>query len=267
MGANVARLFTTVLIVVLALLAPGERTLAQTSDVPARTVTVFAAASLKNALDAVGKSYAASGGKLIASYAASSALAKQIEQGAPADIFISSDLDWMDYLASNGLIRSETRADLLGNSLVLVAPAASTVDLSIAPGFKLLDALGAEGRLAVADPASVPAGKYARQALEHLGVWGAVEPRLVPTENVRAALALVALGEVPLGIVYRTDALADPKVKVVGTFPADSHKPIIYPIAAVEKSANSAEADRFLAFLKTAPAATIFREQGFTVAH
>jgi molybdate transport system substrate-binding protein len=225
---------------------------------------VFAAASLKNAMDGAAKAYEAkTGHKISVSYAASSALAKQIEQGAPADIFISADLDWMDYLAGKNLIRNDTRHNLLGNTLVLVAPTGSHVSLKIAPHFDLAKALG-DGRLAVADPAAVPAGKYAKAALEKLGVWDSVKGKLAPAENVRATLAFIAQGEAPLGIVYQTDATAEPKVEVVDTFPADSHAPIIYPVAQTASSTNP-DASAFLAFLKTDDARQIFEGQGFQV--
>jgi molybdate transport system substrate-binding protein len=225
---------------------------------------IFAAASLKNALDDAAKTYATkTGHKVTISYAGSSALAKQIEQGAPADMFISADLDWMDYLAGKNLIKPETRRNLLGNTLVLVAPADSSLSIKIAPGFDLAKALG-NGRLAVADPASVPAGKYAKASLEMLGVWDSVKDKLAQAENVRAALAFIAQGEAPLGIVYQTDATAEPKVKVVDTFPADSHAPIIYPVA-LTASSTSPDASAFLDFLGSEDARKIFEGQGFEV--
>src|SRR5580700_1944110 len=203
-------------------------------------VLFFAAASLKNALDAIDDQYQKDTGKhVIVSLAASSMLAKQIESGAPADIFISADLDWMDYLAERKLIKPETRKNLVGNTLVLVAPANSTVTLTIASNFPLAQTLGSE-RLAMADPRAVPAGKYGQAALEKLGVWSSVAGKVAAAENVRATLLLVARGEAPLGIVYATDALADKSVKIVGEFPADSHPPVIYPIAAVAGSSNPA---------------------------
>ncbi len=223
---------------------------------------VFAAASLKNALDAAAAQYQADTGKHVAvSYAASSALAKQIEAGAPADIFISADLDWMDYLAKRNLIKPETRKNLLGNELVLIAPQGSMVQVKIAPGFPLANLL-AGGHLAMADTAAVPAGKYGRAALEKLGVWQAVEGRVAQAENVRAALALVARNEAPLGIVYRTDAAAESSVKIVGVFPEDSHPPIIYPAALLAASSN-ADAASFLAYLELPKAQPFFEKQGF----
>ncbi|MFZ5789108.1 MAG: molybdate ABC transporter substrate-binding protein [Pseudomonadota bacterium] len=225
---------------------------------------VFAAASLKTALDQVASEFEAkTGAKVTISYAGSSALAKQIEQGAPADIFISADLDWMDYLAGKKLIREETRRDLLGNALVLIAPADSSLSIRIGPGFPLADALG-DGYLAVADTAAVPAGKYARASLEKLGVWDGVKDRLAQAENVRVALALVARGEASLGIVYRTDATAEPKVRIVDSFPADSHPPIVYPVAQTASSA-SPDATAFLGFLRSDEARKAFEAQGFEV--
>ena len=228
-----------------------------------RTVLVFAAASLKTALDEVGAGCRTSTGiELTASYAASSALAKQLESGAPAEMFISADLDWMDYADARKLIRTSSRVDLLGNGLVLVAPAGSTTAMAIAKGMNIAGALGS-GRLAVADPASVPAGRYAKAALETLGVWSQVSNRLAPAENVRAALLLVSRKEAPLGIVYRTDAAADPGVRVVATFPAETHPPIVYP-AALTTSARADAATLFQCI--QAPAAQkIFERWGFTI--
>lgn len=228
-------------------------------------VLVFAAASLKNALDDVIKAYGeATGAKATASYAASSALARQIEQGAPAQLFISADLDWMDYLQERDLIAEDTRRNLLGNSIVLIAPKDSPQgEVAIGRGFDLARLVG-EGRLAVGDVKAVPAGKYAKASLEKLGAWASVEDRLAQAENVRAALALVARGEAPLGIVYRTDAASDPTVKIVGTFPAKIHPPIIYP-AAVTKVGESSGALAFLKFLGGAAAKAAFERQGFTL--
>ena len=230
----------------------------------AADVTVFAAASLKNALDAVGAAWKdATGKEATVSYAASPALARQIEEGAPADVFVSADVPWMDYLAERDLVRKDTVVDLLGNRLVLVAPADSAVTLAIAPGFDLGAALG-DGRLAMGQVDTVPAGKYGKEALTALGVWEEVAGHVAQAENVRAALALVAVGEAPLGIVYETDANAEKAVKVVGVFPEDSHAPIVYP-AAVTAEAAGAEAGAFMAFLRSAKAAALFEEQGFTV--
>jgi molybdate transport system substrate-binding protein len=227
-------------------------------------LVIFAAASLKDALDEVNIAYTRDKGQETAvSYAASSTLAKQIEAAAPADIFISADLDWMDYLANKNLIKTETRVNLLGNSLVLIAPANSTVKLEIGPNFPLAQALG-NGRLAIADPSAVPAGKYGKAALEALGVWASVADKLAPAENVRATLLLVSRGEAPLGIVYQTDAVADKGVKILGTFPASTHPPIIYPIAAVASSTNRGDPD-YIAYLQSPAARPIFEKQGFTV--
>ncbi|MEN6544120.1 molybdate ABC transporter substrate-binding protein [Parvibaculum sp.] len=223
---------------------------------------VFAAASLKNVLDDIIKAYAETGGgKVVASYAGSSVLARQIEAGAKADIFISADTDWMDYLAKRGLIDGQSRSDLLGNRLVLIAPADSKVAITIGRNFPLRAALG-DGRLAIADPESVPAGKYARAALTSLGVWGDVVDHTASAENVRVALAYVARGETPLGIVYETDAKQEPKVRIVGYFPEDTHLPIIYP-AALTKGATP-EAARFLEFLHGDKAKAAFLKAGFT---
>jgi molybdate transport system substrate-binding protein len=222
---------------------------------------VFAAASLKNALDNVAADWAkASGDTATISYAASSALAKQIEAGAPADIFISADLDWMDYLEQRRLIKADTRRNLLRNRLVLIAPIDSKVSVNIAPGFPLAKLLG-NGRLAMANPDAVPAGKYGKASLEALGVWREVQSKVASAENVRAALVLVARGEAPLGIVYRTDAAADPKVRIVGLFPEDTHPPIIYPVAVTVGAKPAATA--FLTWLNRPEARAIFQKHGF----
>jgi molybdate transport system substrate-binding protein len=224
---------------------------------------VFAAASLTNALDALGPVYTQETGQRVKfSYAASSALARQLEAGASADVFISADLEWMDYAQVRNLIDRTTRRDLLGNRLVLIAPKESAVALKIEPGFALAKALGARGRLATGDPDYVPVGKYARQALTSLGVWGDVADRLVRADNVRTALAFVARGEAPLGIVYTTDAKIEPGVRVIGTFPEDSHLPITYPIAVVKDA--HAGAARFAEFLRGPAARAKFLELGFS---
>jgi molybdate transport system substrate-binding protein len=230
----------------------------------AADVTVFAAASLKNALDEINAAWKAESGKeATISYAASPALAKQIEEAAPADIFVSADLSWMTYLAERDLVRADTIVELLGNRLVLIAPADSDARIEIVPGFDLPGLLG-DGRLAIGQVDSVPAGIYGKAALTSLGVWDQVEGRLAQAENVRAALALVATGEAPLGIVYQTDANAEAGVRVVGSFPENAHDPIVYP-AAVTAEATSADADALMAFLRTETAAQLFRKQGFTV--
>lgn len=230
----------------------------------AENVTIFAAASLKTALDEVNAEWSKESGKTTAvSYAASSALAKQIESGAPADIFISADLAWMDYLQEKSLIRAETRSNLLGNRLVLVGQAGVGRTVEIAPGFDLSGLL-AGGKLAMGAVDSVPAGKYGKAALEKLGVWASVEASVAGAENVRAALLLVSRGEAPYGIVYATDASADPGVVIAGTFPEDSHPPIVYPIAVTTES-RSPEAAAWLDFVRSDKADEIFRAQGFTV--
>lgn len=225
--------------------------------------TVFAAASMKTALDRIDGAWTAKTGKTVTvSYAASSALAKQIEQGAPADLFVSADIPWMTYLADKGLIKAESRVDLLGNALVLIAPAGTTETIAIGPGVALAAKVG-DGKIATGDVGSVPVGKYAKAALEKLGVWAEVQPKIAGVENVRAALALVARGEAKYGIVYATDAKSEPKVTVIGTFPAGSHPPIIYP-AAITKDATNADAAAYLDFLKSPEAAKIFADEGFT---
>ena len=230
----------------------------------AAEVTVFAAASLKNALDDAAKAYESnSGDKVVTNYAASSALAKQIEAGAPADIFFSADLDWMDYLQKKNLIDTESRKTLLGNTLVLIAPKDSAVSLKIEKNFPLLQALGPDGKLAMADVDSVPAGKYGKAALTYIGVWEAVKPKVVQAENVRAALAFVALKEATLGVVYGTDAKAEPAVRVVDTFPEESHPKIEYPIALLASA--KPEARKFIDFILSPEAAPIFEAQGFSI--
>lgn len=232
--------------------------------VQADSVTVFAAASMATALAEIEAGFeAASGHDLVISLAGSSALARQIQQGAPADVFISASTDWMDVIEQDGLIEDGSRFDLLGNSLVLVAHGTDAAPVEIGQGFDLSPLLG-EGRLAMALVDAVPAGIYGKAALETLGLWSDVAPKVVQTDNVRAALALVALGEVPFGIVYATDAAAEDDVTVVGTFPADSHPPIIYPVADLATRDGPAEA-AFLDYLRGAEARTAFERQGFTV--
>jgi molybdate transport system substrate-binding protein len=229
----------------------------------AEPLTVFAAASLKESLDEAAHAYKQKTGQPVrVSYAASSALARQIEQGAPADVFVSADVEWMDYLARAKAIDPATRRNLLGNTLVLVAPAdAKTAPIALQPGVDLAKALG-DGRLAVALVDSVPAGKYAKQSLISLGAWDGVKARTAEAENVRAALLLVSRGETPLGIVYGSDALAEPKVKVVGTFPDTSHAPIVYPIARIAASRHP-NARAFVQWLQTKDARAIFLRHGF----
>lgn len=227
-------------------------------------VTVFAAASATDALNEIGKAFTAAGGKeIVPSYASSSTLAKQIENGAPANLFLSADERWMDYLAEKGLVADGTRLNLLGNRVVLIAPRDSTAKVDIAPGFPLAKLLG-EGRLAVGDPSHVPVGAYTEAALKKLGVWEQVQGKLAPADSVRAALAFVERGETPFGIVYATDAAVTDKVKVVGVFPEDSHPPVVYPVALV-KDKDTADAKAFLAFLQGPQAKAVFEKYGFAV--
>ena len=227
-----------------------------------REMAVVAAASLTDVLQEIGAAFRAKTGLATRfSFAASSALARQIESGAPAQVFVSADVEWIDYLADRKLVDPATRRNVASNALVLIAPADSGMKLDITPGFALAAALG-KGRLALADPGSVPAGRYAKAALTALGAWSSVESRLAPAESVRAALAFVSRGEAPLGIVYRTDARVDPRVRVVGAFPAGSYPPIVYPAAAVAGSGQHA-AD-FVEYLGSAQAQAIFRRYGFT---
>jgi len=237
------------------------------SQPPARAqggdVVVFAAASLKNALDAINAQWQKETGKTAKiSYAASSALAKQIEQGAPAQMFISADLDWMDYVEKKNQIKPESRSNLLGNRIVLIAPKDKAQPIDIKPGFDLAKVLG-DGRLSMANVDSVPAGKYGKAALEKLGVWASVSNKLAQAENVRAALLLVSRGEAPAGIVYQTDAASDSSVKIIGTFPEDTHPPIIYPIALTANASPDAAA--FLAYIRSDKAKPLFEAQGFMV--
>jgi len=227
-----------------------------------KPVLVFAAASTKNALDDVNRLVVErAGNKVVASYAASSALARQIEQGAPADVFISADTDWMDYAEQHRLVRADSRIEMLGNRLVLVAPADAGIG-SVTVGKDLdLSRLSGDGRIVTGDVRAVPVGKYAKEALQKLGLWSSVENKLAMTENVRAALTLVVRGEGALGIVYETDAKVEPQVKIVGMFPADSHPAIVYPVAAT--AAAKPEADRYIAFLRSQAAKTIFEKYGF----
>jgi molybdate transport system substrate-binding protein len=230
-----------------------------------RVLTVFAAASLTDALQEVGRAYtAASGVQVRFSFAASSTLARQIEAGAPAQVFFSADQEWMDYLATRGLIQAASRADIVTNSLVLVAPADSKLAVSIGPGFALAAALGRDGRLAMGDPETVPVGRYGKAALTRLGVWDSVSARVIAADNVRTALNFVARGEAPLGIVYATDARSSTRVRVVDTFPAGSHEPITYPAAATSQSGGEGVA--FVRFLQGGEAVAIFSKYGFATA-
>lgn len=228
-------------------------------------VTVFAAASLKEMLGEVSEAWKAETGReTTLSFAGSSALAKQIEQGAPADLFISADLKWMDYLDKAGLILGDSRVNLLGNRLVLVAPKDAATTATIANGFPLADLLSG-GHLAMANTDAVPAGTYGKAALQALGVWDSVKDKVAQAENVRAALLLVSRKEAPLGIVYETDAKADPGVKLVDRFPESSHPAIVYPAAIVKEAKNAEDAAAFLAYLQGAKAHAIFTAAGFTV--
>lgn len=230
-----------------------------------KDLVIFAAASLKNALDETAAAWVKETGKPAPkiSYAASNVLAKQLEQGAPADLFLSADLDWMDYAAGKGLIKPDTRITLLANRIALIAPSDSTAQLALAPGVDLSAVLG-QGKLAMGNVDSVPAGKYGKAALEKLGGWERIKDKVAQADNVRAALLLVSRGEAPLGIVYTTDAAADPKVKVLATFPEDSHPPILYPVAVTKDSTNP-DALAFLTYLRGAGPRAAFEKLGFTV--
>ncbi len=228
-------------------------------------VVVFAAASATESITEIGDAFAAKGlGKITPSYASSSTLAKQIENGAPAGVFLSADQRWMDYLADKKLVAEGTRSDLLGNRVALIAPKDSKIELTPEPGFALAAALGKDGRLAVGDPAHVPVGAYTQAALEKLGVWDQVKDRLAAGDSVRAALAYVERGETPLGIVYSTDAAASDKVRVVSLFPTDSHPPVLYPVGLIAGH-DDAEAHRFLDFLHGPEAKAVFAKHGFEV--
>jgi molybdate transport system substrate-binding protein len=245
--------------------APGVGAPGVVADSDKSPIVVFAAASLTNVLQGIGDSFTKETSIPVKfSFAASSVLARQIENGAPADIFFPADLEWMDYLQSRKLIRVPTRHDVLGNRLVLVAPADSKLELKIAPRFPLAAALG-KSRLATGDPDSVPVGRYAREALTKLGVWNAVEGRLVRAENVRSALAFVDRGEAPLGIVYETDALIDKKVRVVDIFPDDTHLPITYPIALTTGARANAVA--FVDYVRGPIGDAAFKQYGFMTLH
>lgn len=233
----------------------------QAADHKEPALLVFAAASLTNVLGELTTAWQSSSGVPVkTSFAASSILARQIEAGGKADVFISADQEWMDYLQSRGLIDKSSRRNLAGNRLVLIAPADSKVALAIAPGFPLVAALGG-GRLSTGDPDTVPVGRYARSALVSLGLWDEIQDRLVRADNVRSAMMFVARGESPLGIVYTTDALVDPKVRIVDTFPENTHAPITYP-GAVTKGSHGRAAD-FLVFLASQQARDTWQKFGF----
>lgn len=260
----VVRALKTAVFVATAMIAVAAASLPLTAARAEEPVTVFAAASLKESIGQVAAAWKQAGGTEVRlSLAGSSALARQIEQGAPADLFISADLKWMDHLEQAGHIKADTRINLLGNRLVLVAPEDSTVTTTIANGFPLASLLGNE-RLAMANVDAVPAGSYGKAALESLGVWESVRDKVAQAENVRAALLLVSRAEAPLGIVYETDAKVDPGVKIVDRFPEASHPAIIYPAALTTDGKNPRAAD-FLAYLQGADAHAIFTAAGFTV--
>jgi molybdate transport system substrate-binding protein len=246
-------LLSCIVLAAAASLVPGAR---------ADDVFVFAAASLKDALDDSIGAYRAGGAvdRIVASYAASSTLARQIDAGAPAGVFVSADTDWMDYLERRGHLEAGSRRNLAGNRLVLIAPADSRASLEITRGFPLAARLG-KGRLAMANPDAVPAGKYGKAALESLGVWDDVRSKVVAADNVRAAMVLVSRGEAPLGIVYRTDALADSAVRIVATFPESTHPPIVYPLAVTARGGRPARA--FAAWLLGPRARAVFERHGF----
>ncbi len=229
-----------------------------------QTLTVFAAASMKNALDDANAAFTKTTGiKVTASYAASSALAKQMESGAPADVFISADLSWMDYVAGKNLIQTDSRYNLLGNRLVLISGKESKIDnVKIGRGFDIARLAG-DGRIAIADVKAVPAGRYAKAALEKLGSWAAAEPKLATAENVRATLAFVARGETQIGIVYETDAKVEPNVKIAGTFPDGSYPPVVYPVAATSNAKPGVS--KYLDFLRGNEAKAIFERYGFSI--
>ena len=255
---------TAILLAVLVLLIASVSWLIRSKPEPERAPVVLAAASLQESLEAAAKAWAAKGHpKPVLSFAATSALARQVEAGAPADLFISADEEWMDTLAGKNLIQAESRATMVANRLVLIAPASSNADLALRVNAPIGRLLGS-GRLALADPEGVPAGRYAKQALTKLGMWKQVANRIAAGDNVRAALSLVARGEAPLGIVYATDAKAEPKVRVVATFPAASHPPIVYPLAILDSSTNP-DAKALHAFLLSPEAESIFRNFGFTL--
>ncbi|SBV96815.1 molybdate transporter subunit; periplasmic-binding component of ABC superfamily [uncultured delta proteobacterium] len=227
-------------------------------------IVVFAAASTTSAVTAIGDLYKAGGlGSIKTSFASSSTLAKQIEQGAPADVFLSADIEWMDYLDAKGLVAKNTRRDLLRNKIALIVPKTSTAgDFVISKDTNLLFLLGKNGRLAVGDPAHVPVGRYGKKALENLGLWDSLKDRIAPMKDVRAGLALVEQGEAPLGLVYASDVAASDKVRIIGSFPKGSHPDVICPAAAVAGNQVDA-AGKFIAFLQTPEAKAIFKKYGF----
>jgi molybdate transport system substrate-binding protein len=247
--------------------AAGSWAAAAPSARAQESLTAFAAASLTDALRALGQAWAARGHPAPRlSFAASSALARQIEQGAPADLFLSADEPWMDYLQQRGLIVNATRVSPIGNALVLVATRDDARSVTLARGTDLLALLGPHGRIATGDPAHVPVGRYAQAALTWMGQWEAIGPRLARADNVRAALLLVERGEAPFGIVYATDAAASQGVRVAGTFPAGSHAPVTYPFALMRRAEGKAQARAFLGFLAGPEARPTWERFGFRMA-
>lgn len=247
-----------------ALLAALAAALPRPATAQEQPLTIFAAASLTDAMRVLAETWQAKGHPAPRlSFAASSALARQIEQGAPADLFMSADEPWMDYVQQRDLIVNATRVSPVGNALVLVAPANSTASVTLARGTDLLALLGANGRIATGDPAHVPVGRYAQAALTWMGQWDAVSPRLARADNVRAALLLVERGEAPFGIVYATDAAASRGVRVVATFPAESHPAVTYPFAVMRRAEGNEQARALLAFLTSAEAAPVWQRFGF----
>ena len=266
MGLPRHLVFALASLVLLGSLCAGVSAAPGAAPVPVpEKITVFAAASLKESLDAVATRWTQlSGQDVVVSYAASSALARQVEQGAPAHVFISADEEWMDYLQQRALVDPASRYDLVGNQLVVIAPADSPQQALALDAAGLRAALGEKGRLAVAETSAVPAGRYARTALERRGLWATVQARLAQGDNVRAALAFVARGEAPLGVVYATDAKAEPRVRVVARFDAADHPAIVYPAARVT-SADATQVDGFLVFLRGEEARRVFDAAGFTM--
>jgi molybdate transport system substrate-binding protein len=254
----------TMVILTLVLAAMGPNAFIGRATAAETDVVILAAASTTNAINEIGELYAARNlGRITPSFGSSSTLAKQIESGAPADIFLSANKEWMDFLEEKNLIAKKSRFDLLSNRIVLIAPVDSPLkQIDVAPGFSLTAALGKDGRLSMGDPDHVPAGMYGKKALEYLGSWDPIKDRLAPMKDVRAALVLVERGEAPLGLVYATDAAISQKVRVVGTFPIDTHPPIVYPVAAVA-GGKTAKAQHFLDFLQSPEARVIFQKYGF----
>jgi molybdate transport system substrate-binding protein len=264
MSSSSRRGVSALLLAALACALAPARAEAHSRPVDSRPVLVFAAASLQTALGAVAAEWRRETGKAASfSFAGSPSLARQIEQGAPADLFVSADVEWMDWAEARKLVRPGSRRNLLGNALVLIAPLAEASDLRIAPAFPLVEALGGS-RLATGNPASVPLGRYAEAALRSLGVWSGVGPLIAGADNARAALALVARGEARFGVVYETDARAEPRVRIVGVFPPESHPPILYPFALTARSTNP-DAEAFLGYMGSPAAIRIFEAQGFRI--